>query len=97
MSKDPLMNPESISKVLATFQQHADFILIDSAPLLGMSDPLALAVAADAILVVADARRSDQSALDEVRLLLERIGTPIIGSVLTNSDHAGTPYYVVRY
>jgi capsular exopolysaccharide synthesis family protein len=97
MSKDPVMNPESISKVLATFQQHADFILIDSAPLLGMSDPIALAIAADAILVVADARRSDQSALNEVRLLLERIGTPIIGSVLTNSDHSVAPYYVIRY
>jgi capsular exopolysaccharide synthesis family protein len=97
MSKDPVMNPESISKVLATFQQHADFILIDSAPLLGMSDPIALAIAADAILVVADARRSDQSALNEVRLLLERIGTPIIGSVLTNSDHSAAPYYVIRY
>ncbi len=92
-SKDPLLNPGSIAALLAEFEGHADLILIDSAPLLGRSDPIALAIASEAILVVADARTTDQSALEEVRRLLERIGTPVIGSVLTNSDHLTHPYY----
>jgi hypothetical protein len=32
-------------------------------------------------------------ALDEVRRLLDRIGTPVIGSVLTNSARSSYPYY----
>jgi Mrp family chromosome partitioning ATPase len=82
-----------MSDVLSQCEQGADLVLIDSAPLLGKSDPIALAIAADAIVVVADAHRADRFALDEVRRLLDRIGTPVIGSVLTNSDRSSYPYY----
>jgi capsular exopolysaccharide synthesis family protein len=92
-STDSVLNPESISDVLSQCEQGADLVLIDSAPLLGRSDPIALAIAADAIVVVADAQRTDRMALDEVRRLLDRIGTPVIGSVLTNSDRSSYPYY----
>jgi polysaccharide biosynthesis transport protein len=92
-STDSVLNPESMSDVLSQCEQGADLVLIDSAPLLGKSDPIALAIAADAILVVADAQRADRLALDEVRRLLDRIGTPVIGSVLTNSDRSSYPYY----
>jgi capsular exopolysaccharide synthesis family protein len=92
-STDSVLNPESISDVLSQCEQGADLVLIDSAPLLGRSDPIALAIAADAIVVVADAQRTDRMALDEVRRLLDRIGTPVIGSVLTNSARSSYPYY----
>jgi Mrp family chromosome partitioning ATPase len=82
-----------VSDVLSQCEESADLVLIDSAPLLGKSDPIALAIAADAIVVVADAQRADRFALDEVRRLLDRIGTPVIGSVLTNSDRSSYPYY----
>jgi len=88
-----VLNPESVSNVLYQCEQSADIVLIDSGPLLGTSDSIAVAIAADAILVVVDAKRSDRSALDEARRLLERIGTPVIGSVLTNTDRSSYPYY----
>ena len=90
---DTVLNADSVSDILSQYAQSADIILIDSGPLLGTSDSIAVAIAADAILVVADARRSDRSALDEARRLLERIGTPVIGSVLTNADRSSGPYY----
>lgn len=90
---NPMLNPESMSEVLSQCGRDADIVLIDSAPLLGAADPIALAIAADVIVVVADARRTDRSALDEVRRLLDGIGTPVIGSVLTNADRASYPYY----
>jgi capsular exopolysaccharide synthesis family protein len=92
-STDSVLNPESMSDVLSQCEESADLVLIDSAPLLGKSDPIALAIAADAIVVVADAQRAERLALDEVRRLLDRIGTPVIGSVLTNSDRSSYPYY----
>jgi tyrosine-protein kinase len=92
-STDSVLNPESMSDVLSQCEESADLVLIDSAPLLGRSDPISLAIAADAIVVVADAQRTDRMALDEVRRLLDRIGTPVIGSVLTNSARSSYPYY----
>ena len=92
-SGETVLNADSISNVLDQCEQGADIVLIDSGPLLGTSDSVAVAIAADAILVVADARRSDRSAVDEAGRLLERIGTPVIGSVLTNTDRSSYPYY----
>lgn len=94
---DPILNPESISAVLSQCEQASDIVLIDSAPLLSAADPIALAIATDVIVVVADARRTDRSALGELRRLLDRIGTPVIGSVLTNADRASSPYHVVYH
>lgn len=91
-STDSLLNPESMSDVLSQCEQSADLVLIDSAPLLGTSNSMALAIAADAIVVVADAQRTDRLALDEVRRLLDRIGTPVIGCVLTNATRSSYPY-----
>jgi capsular exopolysaccharide synthesis family protein len=92
-TEDPVLNPGSVSNVLSECAEWADLVLLDSAPLLGTSDPIALAIAAEAIVVVADARRTDRSDLDEVRRLLERTGTPVIGCVLTNMDPSSYPYY----
>jgi capsular exopolysaccharide synthesis family protein len=91
---DLILNPESMSAVLSQCEQVSDIVLIDSAPLLSAADPIALAIATDVIVVVADARRTDRSALGELRRLLDRIGTPVIGSVLTNADRASSPYHV---
>jgi capsular exopolysaccharide synthesis family protein len=91
---DPILNSDSISAVLSQCEQASDIVLIDSAPLLSAADPIALAIATDVIVVVADARRTDRSALGELRRLLDRIGTPVIGSVLTNADRASSPYHV---
>ena len=92
-TEDPALNPGSMSNVISQFAPWADLVLVDSAPLLGASDPIALAIATDAIVVVADARSTGRVALDEVRRLLERTGTPVIGCVLTNIDPSSFPYY----
>jgi polysaccharide biosynthesis transport protein len=92
-TEDPSLNPGSMSNVLSQFAAWADLVLVDSAPLLGASDPIALAIATDAIVVVADARSTGRVALDEVRRLLVRTGTPVIGCVLTNMDPSSFPYY----
>jgi Mrp family chromosome partitioning ATPase len=95
-AREAVLNPDAIASVFSQLEPLADLVLIDSAPLLGASDSIALAIAADAIVVVADARHSERMAIDEVRRLLDRIGTPVLGSVLVNSDSSAFPYYYVE-
>jgi capsular exopolysaccharide synthesis family protein len=90
---DSVVNSRSITDMLSQLEETADFILIDSAPVLGVSDSIAMALAADAVLIVADAQRADRGAIDEARRLLDQIDANVIGAVLTNTDRHSYPYY----
>jgi capsular exopolysaccharide synthesis family protein len=90
---DLFSDPKTLHDVLAELESVADFVLIDSAPILGVSDAIALAPMADAVLLVADASRGGGTAIEEAARQLERIGANLIGAVLTNCDHSVYPYY----
>jgi succinoglycan biosynthesis transport protein ExoP len=92
-NSDVFFDIKMIDQILADLQGVADFILIDSAPVLGVNDAIALAPAADAVLLVADASRGAGTAIEEAARQLEQIGANLMGAVLTNCDHAMYPYY----
>lgn len=66
----------------------ADFVLVDSPPLLTTSDAADLARHADGVLLVVRAGRTSIGAASRSVELLERLGIPIIGAVLVGSDSA---------
>lgn len=90
---DRALNSKTITDMLGQLEETADFILIDSAPILGVSDSIAMALAVDAVLIVADAERADRVAVDEARRLLDQIDANVIGAVLTNTHRGSYPYY----
>ena len=49
---------EPMTNVLEALGQHSDFVILDSAPILGVSDSLELATIVDSVMLVADASRS---------------------------------------
>src|SRR5690242_21350344 len=72
-----------------------EYILIDSAPVLPVSDSVLLSALVDGVVVVADRRTARQA----VRLgctRLSSIGARIIGTVLNNVDIGHQPEYT-RY
>lgn len=92
-NSDVFFDSKMINHVMAELEGLADFVLIDSAPVLGVSDAIALAPAADAVLLVADASRGAGTAIEEAAHQLHQVGANLIGAILTNCDHSMYPYY----
>jgi succinoglycan biosynthesis transport protein ExoP len=68
-----------------------DVVIVDSPPVLSVSDPLVLARLADATLLVIEARATPKAMIDRAVRLLEGAGAPIVGLVLNKakvSKHA---------
>ncbi|MBL7493547.1 AAA family ATPase [Frankia sp. AgB1.9] len=62
----------------------ADIVVIDSPPLLAVSDAAAIAAQADAVVVVVE-RGTPLRVLEEVRHRLDFVGTPLLGYVFNRS------------
>jgi len=77
----------------------ADFVLVDSPPLLVANDAAELARHADGVLMVARAGRTLIEAAQRSAELLQRLEIPVVGVVLTASEAAATAsrYYASHY
>lgn len=74
----------SFKQVLAGFREAYDMIIIDSAPVLPVSDPLITVPHTDGVLFTVSMPDAEQKAAQQAAVNLRRIGTPILGVVLTN-------------
>jgi capsular exopolysaccharide synthesis family protein len=81
-----LLESNQMRNVVTRLREQADFILIDAAPVLGLSDALVLCRLADAVLLVADAGRTRRTTVSRAREQLIQVNGKLIGSVLNNSD-----------
>ncbi|MEY2401634.1 MAG: polysaccharide biosynthesis transport protein, partial [Ilumatobacteraceae bacterium] len=62
-----------------------DYVIIDSAPILAVSDAAALSRHVDGVLLVAQAKRVSLPQLRESIATLERVGAPLLGIVLNRA------------
>ena len=62
-----------------------DYVIIDSAPLLAVSDAAALSRHVDGVLLVAQSKRVSIPQLRESLATLERVGAPLLGIVMTRA------------
>jgi len=62
-----------------------DFVIIDSPPLLAVSDGAALSRHVDGVLLVAQSKHVSMPQLQESLAILERVGAPLLGIVLTRA------------
>jgi polysaccharide biosynthesis transport protein len=88
-----LLESNSMRRVIARLRADADFVLIDGAPILGVSDGLALARLADGVILVADAGRTPRTAVTQASDQLSQMDATIIGAVLNNLDARGVDAY----
>ena len=68
-------------------------VLIDTPPLLAVSDTLPIARMVDGVIVVADAGSTTRSALAHVREQLQQVGARIVGGIYNNVDTSRDAYY----
>ena len=66
--------------------RHYDYVIVDSAPILPVSDSVALSGAVDGVLVVAHAGRVAQGEITETVERLDRVNAPVIGLVLNRAS-----------
>ncbi len=81
-----MLQSEQMGEVMAGLREVADFVIVDTAPVLLVTDALALAPLVDGVLFVADAERTSRSAVSHAREQLEQVGATVIGSILNNFD-----------
>ncbi len=87
-----LLAGNALPQVLHEAKQHADIVLVDSAPLVPVGDAIPIANAVDGVLLVV---KLGASRRDEVRRALKLLGTlrsKVIGVVITNADRPSDKY-----
>lgn len=79
-------------KAMVKVKDLADFVLVDSPPLLAVSDSLTIASQVDAIVLVVS-RGTDADRLAEARRRLDLVGAPLIGCVYNRDVGRAAPDY----
>lgn len=92
-----LLQSEEMDELLEQFRKAAHFVVIDTAPILAVSDALILAPKSDGVILVADPSVTSRAALSHVRDQLEQIGGNVIGGIFNNFDPATARYYPSYY
>lgn len=77
-----LLSGRRAVEVLAALQAHADIVVIDSPPVLPVSDAIVLAARVNATLLVTHSRRTSRRSATRAVELLRQVDAPLIGTVL---------------
>ncbi|HXF36379.1 MAG TPA: polysaccharide biosynthesis tyrosine autokinase [Actinomycetota bacterium] len=95
-----ILESEAFRQALDRLRARADFVILDTPPLLAVADALPVAAAVDGVLFLVDPA-TPTNALELARDHLVRVGARVVGAVLTNVDHRRMPaaagYYYYAY
>jgi non-specific protein-tyrosine kinase len=92
-----LLGSEAMKDLVAWLRGSADFVLIDTPPVLGMADTMSLAPLVDGVMLVASAGDVSQAALRESLYRLEGVEARVIGAVLNKYDPSRSRDYYSSY
>ncbi len=86
-----------IRQALAQISEQFDLVIIDSPPLLPVSDPLLLAPEVDGVLLVVLAGKTPRQVVRRARDLLASVEANVLGVVVNNVAEALPYYYDYKY
>ena len=81
-----ILNSRRMSELVQEVKQRFDLVLIDSPPILGVSDASVLASEVDLTMIVVQHRKLPRNMLIRVKQAVENVGGQVIGVVLNNVD-----------
>ena len=81
-----ILNSRRMSELLQDVKQRFDLVLVDSPPILGVSDASVLASEVDLTMIVVQHRKLPRNMLLRVKAAVENVGGNVIGVVLNNVD-----------
>jgi succinoglycan biosynthesis transport protein ExoP len=88
-----MLSGRRLKQLLIDMGAHYDYVIVDSAPILPVSDSVALSASVDGVLVVAHAGRVTDGNVLETLERLDRVGAPILGLVLNQASQQSKGYY----
>ena len=84
-------------RLVGELRQRFEHIVLDSPPLLLVTDGILLSTLADGVVLVVESGGTSRGALHRVRQILDRSGANTLGAVLNKLDDRGDGYYTSRY
>jgi receptor protein-tyrosine kinase len=90
-----LLQSSRMGDIIAEVEHMADYVLIDTPPVLPVADAMALASSVDAVILAVKLHSSTRGEIAQVRELLARAGAHVIGSV-AGGVKTGRGYYYKR-
>ncbi len=81
-----ILNTRRMSELIQDVKQRFDLVLVDSPPILGVSDASVLASEVDLTMIVVQHRKLPRNMLLRVKQAVENVGGHVIGVVLNNVD-----------
>jgi capsular exopolysaccharide synthesis family protein len=81
-----ILNSRRMSELIQDVKQRFDLVLVDSPPILGVSDASVLASEVDLTMIVVQHRKLPRNMLIRVKQAVDNVGGHVIGVVLNNVD-----------
>ncbi|MDP2483863.1 MAG: polysaccharide biosynthesis tyrosine autokinase [Candidatus Palauibacterales bacterium] len=95
-----LIGSQAFERVIEEARSRYDYVIVDTPPLLAVTDAALVGAVADGTLIVARANKTDSGALRSAVEQLQRLGVPLLGLVLNcvpRGRAAGYSYYPSYY
>lgn len=95
-----LLSSDKMKSLLQAMAEKYDHILLDSPPLISVTDPVILSTMVDGVILVVHGGKSTREIVRRARQELENVGAKIFGVVLNNVDlrrEGYDGYYYYRY
>ena len=88
-----VLEPKRIVELIASLKTKYDVVLIDTPPLVGISDSSIIAKEADGAIIVVQYRKYPREMLSKARQMIESLGVTVVGAVLNNINVMRDDYY----
>ena len=74
-------------------KQHFKYIVIDSPPILSVTDPLVLSPRVDGVILVIKGGKTPKGAVQKASSLLQDVGAKVLGAIVNDVDVSSSEYY----
>ena len=92
-----LLGSENNKKLLEQLKKKYDLIIMDCAPVIGLSDAVILATLSDINILTVSAKKTKMENLERVKKLFDQSGIKIDGVIFNKAQIAGNSYYSYYY
>jgi len=91
-----LLASTKMQDVINLLTKHFDMVILDSPPLLAVTDALILAKSVDGVILVIDPKKTKRGAIQQAVEQLKRLDARLLGIVLNNIKVKRSSYYYNR-
>jgi capsular exopolysaccharide synthesis family protein len=88
-----VLDPKRIGELISSLKSKYDVVLIDTPPLVGISDSSIIAKETDGAIIVVQYRKYPRDMLIKAKGMIEALGVNVVGAVLNNINVMRDDYY----